>query len=67
MDFWVVDLQELEMEKVSEIIKSILLLAQIDQISGKQCIVMISKTERSMVSGRLLLSALLTLARGMFL
>lgn len=67
MDFCVVDLQELGMEKVSEIIKSILLLAQIDQISGKQCMVMISKTERSMVSGRLLLSALLTLARGMFL
>lgn len=67
MDFWVVGLQELEMEKVNEIVESILLLAQIDQISGKQCIVMISKTGRSMVSGRLLLSALLILAQGMFL
>lgn len=65
MDFWVVGLQELEMEKVNEINKSIL-LAQIDQISGKQCIV-ISKTERSMVPSRQLLTELLTLAQGMFL
>lgn len=64
LDFWVVGLQELEMEKVNVIIKSI--LAQIDWISGKQCIVMISKTERSMVSSRLLLTELLTLAQGMF-
>lgn len=54
------------MEKVSEIIKSILLLARIDLISGMLCIVMISKTERSMVSVRLLLPELLTIVRGMF-
>ncbi|KAM6374901.1 LOW QUALITY PROTEIN: dynein axonemal heavy chain 11 [Alca torda] len=34
--------QELEMEKVNEIIKSVLLLARIDQISGVLCVVMIT-------------------------
>lgn len=53
------------MKKVNEIIKSIL-LEWIAQISGKQWRV-ISKAERSMVSGRLLLAELLNLVQGMFL
>lgn len=36
LDFWIAGLQELEIEKVNEIMKSTLLLARIDQISGKK-------------------------------
>lgn len=49
------------MEKANKIIKSILLLVLTDQISEMLCVVVISKTEGSMVFVTLLMALLLTI------